>query len=85
MQHDNIYHDPSILAGRLDELADMTERVSRIIKNGLAEWDRHEIERSIRAAGALRTALLDVMQTNRHSDKHPYGRAMLRTDGSEVL
>lgn len=77
MQCDDIYSSPSILKGRLDEITDMAERVSRIIASGLAESHRHEIERAIRASGELRTALLDVMQTHRHSEQHTYGRAMM--------
>lgn len=66
-----------ILADRLTEISDMADRVSHMIAGGLAESEAHEIRRAILAAGELRTALLDIQQTHTHSDRHPYGAAML--------
>lgn len=72
----NPFHDPQVLRERLIELADMAERTAHMIGAGLAEFEAHEIERAIRAADAMRSPLLDVQQTHRHSPNHPYGAAM---------
>lgn len=76
--------DREILADRLTELVDMAERMSAIVKHGLADSEAHEMARAIRAAGELRTALLDVQQTHMHSERHPYGAAMRSHDDLEL-
>jgi len=65
-----------ILLSRVDETIDLLERCRSALLNGLAEQEPYEIARAIAAAGELRTAILDVMQTHMHSEHHPYGQAM---------
>lgn len=73
---DHYYSDPLILQSRLEETLDLIERTKSLLLKGLIEYEEHEIRRAIDAAGELRTALLDVMQTHSHSARHPYGQAI---------
>lgn len=74
-----MHSDIDILENLLTELSDMTERVARACRGGLADHYPYEIARAIRAGHDLRTALLDIQQTHMHSPNHPYGAAMYET------